>query len=239
MLKLIHADLYKTFHRAAYYLMIAVCCGLALLLTAAMRGGSVGTWSGSVVAAASLLTYPAALLPLVTQITLGEEYREHTMKNTLAFGTDRCVLFCSKWVSTVLLGLVLTAAVFAAYFGGAAVALPRDADFSMELVKQFFTRLGAACVVYVAAATMSLFFLVVFNRNTLAIFLYYGAFYLTELLLYLFHAGNGSVYLLKTQLSGIATAANPDMQKAMLITVVTMAVFFSAGLVASRKKDLT
>ncbi len=238
MLKLIHADFYKTFHRAAYYLILFIFCGFAITIAVQMRGRDAGSWSGSFLAASQLLIYPVAFLPIITQITLGEEYREHTVKNTLAFGTNRCLLFCSKWVSTVLLGLLLTAAVFAAFFGSAALALPRDVQFSQKLVTDFFARLGAACVVYVAAATMSLFFLVVFNRNTLAIFLYYGAYYFTGLLLMLFHLNGGNKYLLQTQLKGIAGDPVPNLQKAMVISAVTMAAFFVAGVFASRRKDL-
>lgn len=238
MLKLIHADFYKTFHRAAYYLILFIFCGFAITIAVQMRGRDAGSWSGSFLAASQLLIYPVAFLPIITQITLGEEYREHTVKNTLAFGTNRCLLFCSKWVSTVLLGLLLTAAVFAAFFGSAALALPRDVQFSQKLVTDFFARLGAACVVYVAAATMSLFFLVVFNRNTLAIFLYYGAYYFTELLLMLFHLNGGNKYLLQTQLKGIAGDPVPNLQKAMVISAVTMAAFFVAGVFASQRKDL-
>lgn len=237
MFKLIHADFYKTFHRSAFYLMLLIFCGLALVMAVAMRGGQAGTWSGSLSVGIVLLSYPPMLLPLITQLVLGEEYQEHTMKNTLSFGTDRGLAFFSKWISSVLLGLILMAAVFGVFFGGAALLLEHDTLFSQELVKQFLRRLGASSLIYIAAVTASLFFYAVFNRNALAIFLYYGAFYLSELLLMLFHLGNASTYLLKTQLDHVTQGA-ASMQQPILVSLVTMAAFFAAGLAVSCRKDL-
>lgn len=239
MFKLIHADFYKTFHRAAYYMMLLIFCGLAFLFSLMLRGSSAGTWSGSVGVAVELLFYPPMLLPMITQIVLGEEYREHNMKNTLSFGTDRGLLFSTKWVSSVLLGLILTAAVFGVYFGSSAMLLQHDSAFSQELMRQFLSRLGVACLIYIASVTMSLFFLVLFNRNTLAIFLYYGVFYLTDLLLTLFHLKKVVPYLLKSQLSSIVGEPNVLMQQPILVSLATMAVFFVASLAVSYRKDFT
>ena len=138
------------------------------------------------------------------------------MKNTLSFGTDRGLLFFTKWISSVLLGLILTAAVFGVYFGSSAMLFQHDSAFSQELMGQFLNRLGVACLIYIASVTMSLFFLVLFSRNTLAIFLYYGVFYLTELLLKLFRLETVVPYLLKSQLMSIVQGPNVLMQQPIL-----------------------
>lgn len=236
MLKLIHADLYKTFHRAYYFVMMLLIAALCVTLIFALRGGQYGNWSGSTACAISMLSYPIIFLPMLTQIVSAEEFHDHTLKNTLSFGTNRTTLYVSKWVTTVLLGVLLTAVVLAVYFGSSAMLLTKDAAF--KGFGDFFIRLGASCSVYLACISMSVFFIALFNRSTLAIFLYYGVFYLTDLILKLIHLNKGIDYLLKTQINSICAVPVAQLQKPVVISLVTMAVFFVGGLVIFRKKDL-
>ncbi len=235
MLKLIHADLYKTFHRAYYFVMMLLISALCVAMVFALRGGQYGNWSGSADLAVSMLSYPVLLLPMLTQIVSAEEYHDHTLKNTLSFGTNRAALFVSKWLTAILLGVLLTAVVLAFYFGSSAMLLSKDASF--KGLGEFFIRLGAACSVYAACISMSVCFIALFNRSTLAIFLYYGAFYLTDLLLKLFHLSGGVDYLLKTQINSICAVPIAQLQTHVVISLVTMAVFFVAGLALFRRKD--
>ncbi|HBN81319.1 MAG TPA: hypothetical protein DD433_08075, partial [Ruminococcaceae bacterium] len=66
MLKLIHADLYKTFHRAYFFLLTAVVSALCVVMVFALRGGEAGNWSAAVSLGAMLLSYPVFLLPMLT-----------------------------------------------------------------------------------------------------------------------------------------------------------------------------
>lgn len=238
MLKLIHADFYKVFHRAYYFVMMLGICALCVGLIFALRGGQYGNWSGSSIMAISLLNFPIILLPMMTQIISAEEYHDHTLKNTLSFGTNRTALYVSKWVTAILLGLLLTVVVLAVYFGSTSMLLTKDAAFKWDVAREFFIRLGAACSVYIAGISMSLFFVALFNRSTLAIFLYYGAFYLTDLLLKLLHLNKGIDYLLKTQISDIMSKPISQLQTPVVISLITMVVFFAAGLAIFRRKDL-
>lgn len=239
MLKLIHADLYKTFHRAYFYVLMLSVSVLCVVLAFAMRGGEYGNWSGAVITGAGLLSYPIFLLPMITQIVYAEDFRDHTLKNSIAFGTNRTTLYVSKWLTTIVLGIFMTVVVLAFYFGGAAVLLTKDPTFNWELVREFFLRLAASCSVYIAAISMSVFFIQLFNKSTLAIFLYYAAFYLTEYLLKLVHWSKGTDYLLKTQIFAISQSPLAKLQTPVVISVITMVVFFIAGIVFFRKKDFT
>lgn len=238
MLKMIHADIYKVFHRAYYFVMMLGVCALCVGLIFALRGGQYGNWSSSAIFAANLLSYPILLLPMITQIVSAEEYHDHTLKNTMSFGTNRSVLFVSKWLTAILLGVLLTVVVLAIYFGSTSMLLTKDAAFKWEMAREFLIRLGAACSVYIACISMSLFFVALFNRSTLAIFLYYGAFYLTDLLLKLFHLNKGVDYVLKTQINDIIGKPIAQLQAPIVISLVTMVVFFAAGLAIFRRKDL-
>lgn len=239
MLKMIHADLYKTFHRMYFYILMLSVSVLCVVMVFAMRGGDYGNWSGAVMTGAALLSYPIFLLPMITQIVYAEEFHDHTLKNTISYGTNRTTLYVSKWLTSILLGVIMTVVVLAFYFGGAALFLTKDPTFKWELVREFFIRLSASCAVYVAAISMSVFFIQLFNRSTLAIFLYYAGFYLTEYLLKLCHWSKGADYLLKTQILNIGQNPLAKLQTPVVISIITMAIFFLAGIVFFRKKDFT
>lgn len=239
MLKLIHADLYKVFHRAYFYIMMAILAALCVFVNFAIHGsGAYNTASFSVTSAISFLSFPVILLPMLTEVVSAEEYRDHTIKNTLSFGTNRTVLFLSKSISAVILGVILMVVVVVVYFGSMMILLPKDANFTSDFMREFFIRLGASCSVYVACISMAIFFTVLFNKSTLAIFLYYGAFYLTDLLFKLFHFSKGIDYLLKSQISNITALPIVKLQTPVTISLVTMLVFLVAGIAVFRRRDV-
>jgi len=238
MLKLIHADLFKVFHRSAFYIMLAVLSGFAAVLVVMMFRDSEVSISNVYSMAPLLLPYPAALLPIITQFTLGEEYRERTVKNTIEYGTGRGLYFSSKLISTIILGAILTAAVYGVYFGTASIIAPSGEGVASVLAADVFSRIGAAFTVYIAAAAMSMFLLTVFGRSSMAIFAYYGILYFTGPLLMLFHLDNLKPYLLKTQLAVLSGRNTPDFLFILMVSAVTSAVFFAVGLTVLKKKDM-
>lgn len=239
MLKLIHADLYKTVHRAYFFLLTAIISAFCVVLIFALRGGEAGTWSTAAGMGSMLLSYPVFLLPMLTQIIYAEEFRDHTLKNTMSYGTDRVALYFSKWLTVILLGVVMTAVVLTFYFGSAALLLTKDAEFSWQLVREFFARFGFACSVYIAAISMSVFFTQLLNKSTLSIFLYYGCFYLSDLVLKLLHLNKGVDYLLKTQMTAIVSNPVAQLQGPVVISLVTMAFFALAGIFFFRRQDFS
>lgn len=239
MLKLIRADFYKVFRRPSFYILLTVLPLLAVaLVLVAIRGRNAGTMTGAFDVAPNLLTYPGALLPLVTELTLGEELRGRTVKNTIEYGTSRAIYFCGKLISAELLGAILLLLVFGAYFGTAFLSLPQGMGVSSELAGTVFSRIGAAFAVYTAACAFSMFLLVVFHRSTLAIFTYYGGIYLTELFLQLFQLNGLKQYLLNTQLSLLTGEDPPRFGFIFTVAAVTFAIFFAGGLTALKRKDM-
>lgn len=238
MLKLIRADFYKTFHRSYFYVMALIIAALCFVMNFALRGGTYGSASCSTMFAMSLLSFPIFILPMITQIVFSEEYQSHTLKNTAAYGTNRMAIYTSKCIISVLLGVILAAVVLVAYFGGMFLFLPVDAKFNSELLREFFTRLAAASSVYIACISMAVCFSGFFSRNGMATFLYYGVFYLTEYLLQLLHLSKGNEYLLKTQIGLIMQSPITQLRQPVIISLVTMAVFFVGGAALFQKKDL-
>ena len=147
--------------------------------------------------------------------------------------------FIFQWLTVILLGVVMTAVVLTFYFGSAALLLTKDAEFSWQLVREFFARFGFACSVYIAAISMSVFFTQLLNKSTLSIFLYYGCFYLSDLVLKLLHLNKGVDYLLKTQMTAIVSNPVAQLQGPVVISLVTMAFFALAGIFFFRRQDFS
>ena len=241
MLKQIHCDLYKVFHRFYFYIMALALGGLCILLNAVManQGGKAYPVSFSWQFFASVLSYGLFLLPMLTEIVLAEENREHTLKNAVSFGAARGTLFVSKFVTSVILGVILIAVVLTFYCGSSLLLLPKDAAFTADMVRGFFERVGVACIVYMAALAVSAFLSILLRRNSLFIFAYYGTIFLTDYLFKLLKISFLNSYLLKTQFSAISSAQSMmQMQMPFLVSIVTLAVFTVFGLFVFKKQDV-
>lgn len=238
MLKLMHADFYKTFHRVYYFGIILIVAALCIILNISIHtlNPEYNNATFSLSMAFSLMAMPVILVPMVTQIVTDED-RDHTLKNTAAYGTNRVLLYSSKWITEVLLFVLLAAAALAAFFGSM-LLLPRDATFTGAMVREFFVRLAAMSTVYAACISMSMFFSALFRSNNLAVFSYYGAFYLSGKLLMLFRLSDGSKYLLQTQSDAFLGNPVADFQTPLVISLVTMAIFFAAGAAVFRRKEV-
>lgn len=239
MLKLMRADFYKIFHRAYFFVMMLVIAALCVLLNISSRasGEEFQRASFSMGMALSLMAMPVVLAPMITQI-VSDEDRDHTLKNTVAFGSDRVLLYASKWLTALLLYGILAAAALGAYFGSMAILLQKDPGFTGEMVQEFFTRLAAMSAVYAACVSLSTFFSALFRNNGLAFVFYYGSFYLANQLLFLVKFSKGTEYTLKTQADQIIRQPLGSLPQYAAVSLVTMALFFAAGAAVFRRKDV-
>lgn len=239
MLKLIHADLYKIFHRFYFYIMAVFLAALCIIVNIVLKtAGQYSTASFSWAFAVSMLSVPVFLMPMLTDIVSEEEYREHTLKNTLSFGTNRTTLYLSKTIASVILGLILMAVVLVAYCGSSLILLPKDPKFTSQIIQEFFIRVAASCSVYIACIAMGVFLTILFRHGSLAIFIFYGAFYLTEYLLKLLRISQLNNYTLKTQINQIIGNPLTQIQTPILISLVTMVVFTVIGIAVFRNRDV-
>lgn len=240
MLKQIRCDLYKIFHRFYFYVMALALAALCVLINVVFAGqGTKFDASVSWQFFVSLLSYGLFLLPMLTEIVLAEENREHTMKNAVSFGSPRGTLFAAKYVVSLILGVILMMVVLAFYCGSSLLLLPKNASFTEELVTGFFRQVGLACSVYAAALAVSSFLTVSLRRNSLFVFAYYGTMFLTGYLFQLLKVSFLNKYLLKTQFSAIAAAQSfGQMQFPLLVSLVTLAAFMVFGLYSFQTQDV-
>ncbi len=239
MLKLIHADLYRCFHRLYLYLLAGALAGLCLLLSFQFRRqGDITAAQAWTFALTQLFGYPLLVIPMLPDIVFTEESREHTLKNTVAFGVSRVELYVSKALTAILLGLLLAAAALAVYCGGTLLLLPRGPVFAGGLAGQFFGRFAALCSVYVGAVAVAALFTVFLHRGALAVFVYYAAVYMSRYLFPLLHLPKAADYLLVAQVRPIVSGAPDAVRQAVLISLATLAAFLTLGAACFRRRDV-
>lgn len=239
MLKLIRADFYRLFHRAYVYGLLGGLAGLSVLVNFMIsRSGEYAIASFSWEFALEWLSLPLMLMPMLADIVFAEEYKEHTLKNIVANGTNRIALYLSKTVTSVLLGLLLAAVMLGVYCASSLLFLDRDPQFTQQLVREFFQRIGVACAVYIAGLTLANLFTVLFRRSSLSMFVYYGAVFFSPYLFRLLRLEMLQDYLLANQTGVVAKAPMAQLSGPLEVSAVTAAVCIVFGFVFFYRQDV-
>ena len=234
-----HADLYRCFHRLYLYLLAGALAGICLLLSFQFRRqGNVTAAQAWIFALTQLFGMALMVIPMLPDIVFTEESREHTLKNTVAFGVNRAELYVSKALTAILLGLFLAAVALAVYCGSTLLLLPRGPEFAGGLARQFFGRFAALCSVYAGAAAVAALFTIFLHRGALAVFVYYAAIYLSQYLFPLLHLPKAADYLLVSQVKSIVSGAPDAVRQAVLVSLATLAAFLTLGAACFRRRDV-
>lgn len=239
MLKLIRADFFRLFHRTYVYALLGGLAGLSILIQiTAMYSEGYNSVVFSWKLLLSYLMFPMMLLPMLTDVVFGEEFKEHTLKNTVAHGANRVELYFAKLISSELLGLVVAAVTLCVYCGSSLLFLHRDAQFTEQFVLEFFIRFGTACVLYMAGVALTVLLTVLFRKSALSVFAFYGIIFFLRYLLTLLQLSQFNKYLLITQFSVIPQGSVQDLQTAVAVGAVSMVLFAVAGPVLFLKQDI-
>lgn len=238
MLKLIRADFYRMFHRVYVYGMLAGLLALSVLINVVLRGSEdYAAVSFSWELLLNYLVFPLMLLPMLADVVFGEEWKEHTLKNTVAGGVNRVELYVSKLISSVLLGAVLAAVTLGVYCAASLLLLQRDAQFTDVFVRLFFERFGVACILYAAGTALAVLSISAFGKSSLSVFVFYGLVFLLKYLFALLRVPQLNKYLLVSQFSALCGSAQ-DLRAASVVGAVSFAVFAVLGPVLFRKRNI-
>ncbi len=242
MLKLIRADLYKSFHRAYLFVFMIVLSGMAIFLNASMAYMHVPLESGIGIAAA-LLMYPLFLISMFADIVTAEENKEHTMKNTISFGVTRSQLFLSKIISTVLVAVSVAMVTVIVYLGSAfALLRPQKGDIT-GLLTDLGLRVGTALLIYVAAVVLATLLAMAIKRNAMFTFSYFGILLVPVILFKVLNLLNpvfGSLQrgMLYMQSQIIASVPQAQLMNTVWISIGHIAVFLTVGMLLLRRQEV-
>lgn len=242
MLKLIRADLYKSFHRAYLFVFMAVLTVMAILLNAAMAYTHTSLEIGISLAAA-LLLYPLFIISMFADIVTAEENKEHTMKNTISFGVSRSELFFSKIISTVLVAFSVAMITVIAYLGSAFALLRPEQNDILEVLTDLALRVGTALLIYVAAAVLATLLATVIKRNAMFTFSYFGVLLVPVLVFKVLNLVNpvfGRIQniMLYMQSQIIASVPQAQLLTTVWIALAHIVVFTGLGLVLFRRQEI-
>ncbi|XOQ44597.1 MAG: ABC transporter permease [Clostridium sp.] len=240
MLKLIHADLYKVFHRIFFYCLLAVMAVLAVLVNFSLSrlSTSISAYSSWMVVRLYFLSWPIFIMPILVDLIAAEEYKEHTLKNAVSYGLNRTTLYGSQLIASIILGVIVGVVALGFYCGSSLLFLKSDPQFTGEFIADFFSRVGISCIGYVAAITIAAFFAMIFQKNSLFVFAFYAAIFLPQGLLELLGHSEWNQYLLITQFGQIASGTTQQMMESSVIFVITAAFFVILGIIFFQKKDI-
>jgi ABC-2 type transport system permease protein len=241
MLNLIRADLYKSFHRVYFYIVLAILAGLAVFLNAVLASSHT-TAESALSMAGQLLVYPLFVICALADITTAEENKEHTLKNTVACGTPRLKLYLAKNVSTAILGLVAAALTVAVYVASAFILMPSDGGFK-ELAADFAPRLGIALLLYVAACALATLLGFLIKKNALFTISYFGLLVVPTLILKLLGLvnpvfGKLSDVTLYRQAQLVASVPDTQLMSIVLVALAHILVFTVAGLLLFKHQEV-
>ena len=242
MIKSIHSDLYRTFHRMYMLVLIIGMAGLAVAVNIALSSSSnpeMASVSTSWNLALGMLTFPMFILPMLVDIVFAEEYKEHTLKNTVSSNTDRTVLYISKTITAILLGIILAAVTYAVWCGSSLVFLHHDVHFTSQFIQDFLTRIISVCADYIACIAVASFFAMILKRSSLFVFAYYGVVFFAKYIFTLFKVSSLSKFLLSEQVIVFERGSMAQMQNSILICLITLIVFTVLGVVFFKKQDVS
>ena len=242
MLKLIHADLYKSFHRIYLYVFMAVMGGVTILYNCiyASQGAPRETAFHFTLL---LLGYPLYFVVMFVDIILAEENKEHTLKNTISFGVSRTKLFFAKNISAIIVTIVVAAVTVVVFYVSGLIALKAATGYTTAFLTDLGSKIGVALLVYVAAIVMGTFLATVIKRNGLFIFAYFGALIVPPLVFKLLSLANSAFgkvqnVMLMSQTDILMQATSAQMVNVVWVALAHIAVFAILGIILGRKQEI-
>lgn len=242
MLNLIKADLYKSFHRVYFYVLTAALAGLSLFVTGicAHSGASLENTIGL---SLMLFVYPLFVICMFADMTAAEENKEHTLKNTVAYGISREKIYFAKNISTIILGVIAAAVTLLVYIGSALILTKPESSDYVKMLPEFAERIGVVLLLYVAACTLASMLALLIKKNTLFTFSYFGVLVLPTLIFKLLTLVNHSFqkaqdFMLYSQVQIVASVPRAQLLDSVWVALVHIALFTVVGLFLFKKQEI-
>jgi hypothetical protein len=247
MLKLIKAELYKTFNRAYYYVFI--CCTVFFIgsLYAGIYLTKVPITVYNLMAmGVNTLKTPVFLILMIVSTITNEEIKEKTLRNTLSFGVSRNSLYMAKLITSIILATISAVIILAVFVGGAYILFKPGSELTPMFVKDFFLRILYAVPMYTAAIAISALLGFVIKSEMVYAFSYLGLFVavkpVIQLLCYFISDKFIYIYniLISTRLSmlGDMKTGGIDSLTTVILGIAYTVIFTAIGIVVFRRQEV-
>src|SRR5699024_9719272 len=126
------AECYKTFHRKYFYIALAVCLGLELVLLGGcwltLSWGNPNVTFSSTAVLVPFLLGMGLCAPLITgDIVFSDQYKHTTLKNEVSYGVPRARIYLGKLAVAALVSVLAALLMLALYLGGCWLLFPHAA----------------------------------------------------------------------------------------------------------------
>lgn len=241
MLKIISADLYKSFHRPYLYVFTGIFSALAIFFNIIFTAHSSAAESFK-----NSTTYLICLpffAVMIVDIILAEENKFSTLKNAVSSGLGRYNIYFGKFITTLIITAVCAGVTFLIYLGSAFLLLDTGKSLSSAFMCDYLQRILIAMLLVAAALSVAMVFAVVFQKNSVYAFTFTGALFIPALLFHgLSFKWPAFGYLYEATIFG-QTYSIKDIPAAhfyipILVAVVHIVIFSIIGAVLFRRQEV-
>lgn len=247
MLKLIKAELYKSFNRAYLYILMgcAVLFLFGIIFSIRMTNSPVTIYYIMTILE-SMFILPVFLVLAPTSTATNEEIKEKTLRNTLSFGIPRNRLYIAKFIVSVILSAILGIVMLGAFFGFSFLMLSPGEQFTAYFINDFFKRLLSAVPLYTASIAICSFLGFVIKNEIVYSFTYAGLFIIVKPIIALLSSVLSEKlsfldgFLISSMLSDLGANMVSDMQ---LLTIALRGalytvIFVIIGMIVFKRQEI-
>lgn len=248
MINYIKAELYRNFNRTYLWGYTALMSVFALAMNILMKIFSSANSGYGLYAMFAIITnvliVPIFLIVPILDMSIAEEQKNQTMKNTLAFGLSRDKFVLSKFIVSIILSLIFGVIMLGVFYGSGAILFGLGAG-SSAMISDALIKLLISLPLWIGAISIGIFLSLAISNNTAFTFVYTGIFLVVSLIikiLYKFVSNDFiNVYniLISTQLKSFAgKLTSHGITLAVVSGIIYTLVFMILSLIYFNRKEI-
>lgn len=242
MLRLIKSDMYKLCHRPYLYVMTGCLVGIVVLMNTVLLSSDV-TREAVFTQIFRILSLPLFFIAIFADLTMAEESKYGTMKNTVSFGVNRIQLYFSKLVTATLLGVITFSIVFGMFLASGYLFVQPGANFTADFMMNYMARIGATAVLYMGAVSLALMLATLLKKSSALAFVFAGVLIIPAILVMVISQINPGLsglmnISLLMQCNSLGSLEQSQLLSVAFIGVLYYVVFGILGVVIFKRQEI-
>lgn len=242
MLKLMKADIYKSFRRPYLYVLTAILCALVVIYNL-MFINNVPREVSFTYTLQFVVCLPFFAVMLV-DIVMAEEIKFGTLKNSITSGIDRSCLFVSKSITSIILTTICAAFTFLFFYVSSCLLMRPGKDYTPAFLTDYMLRIGVVMLLIFGALVFAMFMAVICRKNAVYAFAFAGIMFVPGIV---FKALSFSVspffqYFYEATILGqcyeLKTIPQGQLFVPAVVALVHILVFGIAGIVIFKRQEI-
>lgn len=241
MLKLIHSDLYRSFHRPYLFALIGFLSMLAILFNLMFPVDT--PIEKSFHFALNYMKFLPLFAVMIVDIVMAEENKFSTLKNTIALGLGRNRVYAGKLVTSFILSVLCAVITCLIYIGSAFLRMDAGKELTSTFMEDYLLRILVVLLLFIAALFVAMLLAAVFQKKGIYVF----GFIAFLLILPLVFSGLGLrieafrfLYMLTIfgQSEGLYSIDTAQLYQPVLIAILHMVVCGIIGTFIFRRQEI-